>query len=188
MASKEKLIRCQSNIDDIHIRPYDGFHIGLPNNDKQLLRDGLKHYHKDIGDYDGMWTESDFDWRISKGDKFCCVVNDDRIIAWVWFGNKIIKTWDKNGCPVYQTPSFNGVGLPEELDYSGDYIYSYNIWIDSQYRGIRHLNVGIHAFKAMRRYGYKYVVYDIETWNTRCLLYSLGNMGLKGKVVDLLDN
>ena len=97
---KQKLIRFEIPTDDIHIKPYDGFYIGLPNNDKQYLRDMLKKYHEDIDDYDGMWNESDYDWRIKNGDIFGCTIKDDKIISFTWSGNKITKVWDKNGCAV----------------------------------------------------------------------------------------
>ena len=66
------------------------FHVGKPDN----LNDGLELFKKDIGDYEGMWNESDFDWRINNGDIFSYITKDDRIIAWLWLGQKIYKTWE----------------------------------------------------------------------------------------------
>ena len=185
---KQKLIRFEIPTDDIHIKPYDGFHVGLPNNDKRYLRDMLKKYHEDIDDYDGMWNESDYDWRIKNGDIFGCTVKDDKIISFTWSGNKITKVWDKNGCPVYNTPSFKDGVDREEIDYSNipDYIYGYNVWVEPEYRGNRYLNIGLHFAKNLGKLGYKKIIWDVEIWNTPMIIWSLSRNGFRGKVIDLL--
>jgi hypothetical protein len=182
--SKEKLIRVETNLDDFKdIEINSNFHVGKPDN----LKDGLELFKKDIGDYDGMWDESDFDWRINNGDIFSYITKDDRIIAWLWSGQKIYKAWDQNGCPVYNTPSFYYTEVEVEMIYTDKYIYGYNIWIDSEYRGIRDYSIGIHGFKHLYELGYNYIVYDIEIWNKPPLMYALKENGLRGNIVDLLD-
>ena len=71
--------------------------------------------------------------------------------------------------------------------YTDKYIYGYNIWIDSEYGGIRDYSVGIHGFKHLYELGYNYIVYDIEIWNKPPLMYALKENGLRGNIVDLLD-
>ena len=36
----------------------------------ELVELALLSFHKDIGDYDGMWNIDDYQWRIENGRKF----------------------------------------------------------------------------------------------------------------------
>tara|TARA_Y100000004_G_scaffold64109_1_gene71915 strand:+ start:146 stop:700 length:555 start_codon:yes stop_codon:yes gene_type:complete len=182
-SSKEKLIRIESNLylhRNVKLNP--NFKVGKPDN----LNKQLELFSKDIDDYDGMWTESDFDFRIENGDKFMYITDGERIVSWVWFGNKIFKSWDKNGCPVYNTPSYSESEIVMQFD--DKTMYGYNIWIDKDYRGIKNYSIGIQGFKYLYGQGYTHVIFDIEMWNKTALIHALKENGLKGNIVNLLDN
>ena len=82
----------------------------------KYLKQGLKSFQEDIGDYDGQWVEVDYKWRIKNGDCFFTILHKehDKVIGWLWVGTNVHKTWDKNGCPVYNTPSTLPINKPIE--------------------------------------------------------------------------
>jgi len=181
-SSKEKLIRVACNLyHQRNVKLNPNFKVGKPDN----LNKQLELFSKDIN-YDGMWTESDFDFRIENGDKFVYITNKERIISWLWVGNKIFKSWDKNGCPVYNTPSYSE--SENVMQFDDETMYGYNIWIDKDYRGIKDYSIGIQGFRYLYDQGYTHVIFDIEIWNKIALLYALKPNGCRGNILDLLDN
>ena len=181
-SSKTKLIRVECNPylqRNVKLNP--NFKVGKPDN----LNKQLELFNKDI-DYDGMWTESDFDFRIENGDKFVYITNKERIISWLWLGNRIFVSKDKNGSPVYNTPSYCESEIVMEFD--DKTMYGYNIWIDKDYRGIKDYSISEQGFRYLYDRGYTRIIFDIEIWNKSALIHSLKHNGLNGDIVDLLDN
>ncbi len=196
-SSKEKLIRLESPLvkefEDYQLSDDLEYHEGLPNGDIKYLKQGLKSFQEDIGDYDGQWVEEDYKWRIKNGDCFFTILHKeyDKVIGWLWVGTNVHKTWDKNGCPVYNTPSTLPINKPIEssrIEMNSRQCYGYNIWIHREYYGkgtSHHL-----GFNHMRKKGFKYMLFDIELWNKRALQFGLKSLhdgGMGANIVDLLQ-
>ena len=82
-SSKEKLIRLESPLvkefEDYQLSDDLEYHEGLPNGDIKYLKQGLKSFQEDIGDYDGQWVEEDYKWRIKNGDCFFTILHKNMI-------------------------------------------------------------------------------------------------------------
>lgn len=160
------------------------YHNEIPN--LKLVEDGLESFKKDIGDYDGMWTIEDYKWRIQNGRKFYYITENDKIIGFVWHSpsGKVLKTWDENNSPVYDTPSFDTKTEVITMDVGDNSSYSYNTWITKKYRGFgRHIN--LRSFREMEYLGKDSIINDVEIWNKGTVVHCIKH--LQENIIDLLD-
>jgi len=150
----------------------------------ELVESALLSFHKDIGNYDGMWNIDDYLWRIENGRKFHYLIEDNEIIGFVWQSpnGEVLKYWDENGSPAFDSPS---CGYDSEVMSVGENnSYAYNTWITKKYRGSGiHLN--LRSFREMERIGKDSIIHDVEIWNKYTIVHCIKS--LKSDIIDFLE-